>query len=420
MPKPGLAARRAALDLVNGVRIGLLPLSDLHLPGALPPEEKARAQRLAAETLRWSGRADRMIGPYVRQRPPEEVLNLLRLATAELCVDGAAPHGVVDAAVSLAKADIATRRQAGLVNAVLRKVAEEAGKWNTLPVPQLPKWLRKRLVAAYGKAAVEAMEAAHAAGAPLDLTPRNGDAAALAAEVGGTALPTGSVRLSSGQVTALPGYADGRFWVQDAAASIPARVLAAQPGERVLDLCAAPGGKAMQLAAAGAAVTALDISETRMLRVTENLARTGLRADTVVADALGWTGGPFDAVLLDAPCTATGTIRRHPDLPFVKSEGQIADLAALQSALFDRALNFARPGGRIVFCTCSLLPEEGEAQVEAALARHPGLAIDTDALAVPFIDPAWIGPMGLRLRPDLWADRGGIDGFFIACLRAPA
>ncbi len=420
MPKPGLAARRAALDLVNGVRIGLLPLSDLHLPGALPPEEKARAQRLAAETLRWSGRADRMIGPYVRQRPPEEVLNLLRLATAELCVDGAAPHGVVDAAVSLAKADIATRRQAGLVNAVLRKVAEEAGKWNILPVPQLPKWLRKRLVAAYGKAAVEAMEAAHAAGAPLDLTPRNGDAAALAAEVGGTALPTGSVRLSSGQVTALPGYADGRFWVQDAAASIPARVLAAQPGERVLDLCAAPGGKAMQLAAAGAAVTALDISETRMLRVTENLARTGLRADTVVADALGWTGGPFDAVLLDAPCTATGTIRRHPDLPFVKSEGQIADLAALQSALFDRALNFARPGGRIVFCTCSLLPEEGEAQVEAALARHPGLAIDTDALAVPFIDPAWIGPMGLRLRPDLWADRGGIDGFFIACLRAPA
>jgi len=420
MPKPGLAARRAALDLVNGVRIGLLPLSDLHLPGALPPEEKARAQRLAAETLRWSGRADRMIGPYVRQRPPEEVLNLLRLATAELCVDGAAPHGVVDAAVSLAKADIATRRQAGLVNAVLRKVAEEAGKWNILPVPQLPKWLRKRLVAAYGKAAVEAMEAAHAAGAPLDLTPRNGDAAALAAEVGGTALPTGSVRLSSGQVTALPGYADGRFWVQDAAASIPARVLAAQPGERVLDLCAAPGGKAMQLAAAGAAVTALDISETRMLRVTENLARTGLRADTVVADALGWTCGPFDAVLLDAPCTATGTIRRHPDLPFVKSEGQIADLAALQSALFDRALNFARPGGRIVFCTCSLLPEEGEAQVEAALARHPGLAIDTDALAVPFIDPAWIGPMGLRLRPDLWADRGGIDGFFIACLRAPA
>ena len=420
MPKPGLAARRAALDLVNGVRIGLLPLSDLHLPGALPPEEKARAQRLAAETLRWSGRADRMIGPYVRQRPPEEVLNLLRLATAELCVDGAAPHGVVDAAVSLAKADIATRRQAGLVNAVLRKVAEEAGKWNILPVPQLPKWLRKRLVAAYGKAAVEAMEAAHAAGAPLDLTPRNGDAAALAAEVGGTALPTGSVRLSSGQVTALPGYADGRFWVQDAAASIPARVLAAQPGERVLDLCAAPGGKAMQLAAAGAAVTALDISETRMLRVTENLARTGLRADTVVADALGWTGGPFDAVLLDAPCTATGTIRRHPDLPFVKSEGQIADLAALQSALFDRALNSARPGGRIVFCTCSLLPEEGEAQVEAALARHPGLAIDTDALAVPFIDPAWIGPMGLRLRPDLWADRGGIDGFFIACLRAPA
>jgi len=420
MPKPGLAARRAALDLVNRVRIGLSPLSDLGLPEALPPEERARAQRLATDTLRWSGRADRMIGPYLRQRPPEEVLNLLRLATVELCVDGAAPHGVVDAAVSLAKADPAARRQAGLVNAVLRKVAAEAGKWDSLPVPQLPKWLRKRLVSAWGKAAVDAMEADHAAGAPIDLTPRDGDAAALAAAVGGTALPTGSVRLGHGQVTALPGYAEGRFWVQDAAAAIPARALDARPGERVLDLCAAPGGKTMQLAAAGAAVTALDVSGPRMTRVTENLARTSLQAEIVVADALDWTGGHFDAVLLDAPCTATGTIRRHPDLPFVKTEGQIADLAALQSALLDRAVALTRPGGRVVFCTCSLLPEEGEAQVEAALGRHPGLTLDTSALAQPGVDPAWIGPMGLRLTPDLWADRGGIDGFFIACLRTAA
>jgi 16S rRNA (cytosine967-C5)-methyltransferase len=419
MPKPGLAARRAALDLVNGVRIGRRALSDMAVPDALPPEERARAARLATETLRWAGRADRMLGPHLRQRPPEEVLNLLRLGTVELCVDGAAAHGVVDAAVTLAKGDPATRRQAGLANAVLRRVSEEAAKWDALPVPELPKWLRKRLLAAWGKAAVAAMEAAHAAGAPLDLTPRDGDAAALAAAVGGEALPTGSVRLPSAQVTALPGYAEGRFWVQDAAAALPARVLAPAPGAAVLDLCAAPGGKTMQLAAMGARVTALDISGPRMARVTENLARTGLSAETVVADALTWEGGPYDAVLLDAPCTATGTIRRHPDLPYVKEEAQVADLAALQAALIDRALTFVRPGGRVVFCTCSLLPEEGEAQVDAALARHPGLATVPEALALPGVDPAWIGPQGLRLRPDLWADRGGMDGFFIACLRAP-
>jgi 16S rRNA (cytosine967-C5)-methyltransferase len=420
MPKPGLAARRAALDLVNEVRIGGHALADLAPPAALPPEERARAARLAAQTLRWSGRADRMIGPHLRARPPEEVLNLLRLGTMEICVDGAAPHGVVDAAVSLAKGARATQRQAGMVNAVLRRVAESAETWGTLPLPELPKWLRKRLLAAWEKEAVVAIEAAHAAGAPLDLTPRDGDAGALAAAVGGTVLPTGSVRLVAGQVTALPGYAEGAFWVQDAAAALAARILAPSPGARVLDLCAAPGGKTMQLAAMGAHVTALDISGPRMARVAENLDRTSLMAETVVADALTWEAPPFDAVLLDAPCSATGTIRRHPDLPFVKDEAHVETLVALQLALIDRALGLVRPGGRVVFCTCSLLPEEGEAQVEAALARHPGLALDRAAHAVPGIDPAWIGPHGLRLRPDYWAEAGGMDGFFIACLTAPA
>ncbi len=419
MPRPGLAARRAALDLVNGVRCDGRALSDLALPEGLAPEERARAGRLAAETLRWSGRADRMLGPHLRQRPPEEVLNLLRLATVEICVDGALPHGPVDAAVTLAKESIGARRMAGLVNAVLRKVAAGAAAWDGLPVPELPKGLRKRMLDAWGRDAVRAMEAAHAAGAPLDLTPRDGDAAGLAALVGGAVLPTGSVRLPAAHVTALPGYAEGAFWVQDAAAALPARVLAPRPGMRVLDLCAAPGGKTMQLAAAGAHVTALDISEARMGRVAENLARTGLSADIVVADALTWEGGPFDAVLLDAPCSATGTIRRHPDLPFAKDDAQIEALIRLQSALLDRALGLVRPGGRVVFCTCALLPEEGEAQVAAALARHPGLATVPGALALPGVEPDWISAAGLRLRPDFWADRGGMDGFFIACLQVP-
>jgi 16S rRNA (cytosine967-C5)-methyltransferase len=420
MPKPGLAARRAALDLLNGVRIGLQPLSDLQLPKSLPVEEKARAYRLAVDTLRWSGRADRMIGPYLRQRPPEEVLNLLRLGTVELCIDKSAPHGVVDGAVSLAKEDAGTRRQAGLVNAVLRKVSAETGKWDKLPLPQLPKWLRKRLVAAYGKEVAAAIEASHAAGAPLDITPREAPPDEIAKALGGRLLPTGSVRLDSGQVSALPGFDGGKWWVQDAAAAIPARVLAPHPRESVLDMCAAPGGKTMQLAATGADVTALDISAARMDRVTENLARTGLQARTVVADALTWEGGPFDAILLDAPCSATGTIRRHPDLPFVKAESQIDELVSLQTAMLDGALALLRPGGRMVFCTCSLLPEEGEAQVEAALARHPGLAVDHRALHVAGIDPSWVGPHGLRLRPDFWPELGGMDGFFITCLRSSA
>jgi 16S rRNA (cytosine967-C5)-methyltransferase len=224
----------------------------------------------------------------------------------------------------------------------------------------------------------------------------------------------------AGQVSALPGYDSGDWWVQDAAAALAARMLAVVPGEKVLDLCAAPGGKTLQLAAAGAEVTALDISEPRMSRVAENLARTGLAARLVVADALHWTpDGLFDAVLLDAPCSATGTIRRHPELPFLKDGSELAELTALQAALLDRALGFLKPGGRLVFCTCSLLPDEGEAQLSAALARHPGLTVLRPAL--PGIDPAWITPEGgLRLRPDYWADKGGMDGFFMTCLKKGA
>jgi len=187
-------------------------------------------------------------------------------------------------------------------------------------------------------------------------------------------------------------------------------------GLRVLDLCAAPGGKTLQLAAAGADVTALDISGPRMARVAENLARTKLTAQCIVADALQWQPDvPFDAILLDAPCSATGTIRRHPDLPFIKDGSEIAGLVALQSALLDRALGWLKPGGRLVFVTCSLLPDEGEAQLTAALARHPGLKSLPPTL--PGIDPAWITPEGgLRLRPDYWADKGGMDGFFMVTL----
>jgi 16S rRNA (cytosine967-C5)-methyltransferase len=346
------------------------------------------------------------------------VLNLLRLGVMELGTGGA-PHGVVHAAVELAKSEPEAKRAAGLVNAVLRRVAERGPVLAEMPPAELPKALRKRLVAAWGKASVAAMEAVFAVAPPVDLTPRDGDAEALAAAVGGQALETGSVRLTApGQVSALPGYGEGAFWVQDAAAAVPARILAVRPGERVLDLCAAPGGKTLQLAAAGAAVTALDLSAERLGRLHENLARCGLKADVVAADGLDWQGGPFDAVLVDAPCSASGTIRRHPDLPFLKATADNAPLLELQARLIDRAFALVKPGGRLVVCTCSLFPEEGEAQVAAALERLPGLGRDAEATHLSGLDPAWLGAAGeLRIRPDHWAERGGIDGFHIAALR---
>ncbi len=404
--------RRVAVDLIGDVTEKGRLLSEVMARRVekLAPEERARVQRLVLESFRGMDRADRLLGPFLKKRPGPRVLNILRLGVVEICHGGAA-HGVVNACVEIAKSSAETRRQAGLINAVLRKV--DPDKWDALPVPRLPKWLRKVLVVDYGKQAVAAMEAAHFAGAPLDVTAQR--------PVGfGTPLPTGSVRLAEyGQVSALPGYAEGDWWVQDAAAALPAKVLAPAAGARVLDLCAAPGGKTMQLAASGARVTAVDISRTRMGRVEENLRRCGLSAELVVSDALRYEAAPFDAVLLDAPCSATGTIRRHPDLPHAKDGGDFPALFELQAHLIDHALGLLKPGGRLVFCTCSLLIDEGEEQVRDAMVRHAGLTPDLKALHLPGVDPAWIGPEGLRLRPDFWADAGGMDGFFIAALRKP-
>ena len=419
---PGQAPRQAALKLLNAVTGEGAMLSDL-LPKTLetlPAEERARAARLVLTCLRWMDRADRILGPYLQKRPPDSVLNVLRLGTVELCVDGAASHGVVNAMVGLVKADRTTERLSGLVNAVLRKVAANGPqKWDTLPIPQMPKWLRKQLIADYGKVVVQQIEMAHAAGPAIDVTV-NGDPAEWAQKLGGQVLPTGTVRLPAQvQITTLPGFAEGRWWIQDAAAALPAKILAAQPAERVLDLCAAPGGKTMQLAASGADVTALDISGPRMQRVTENLSRTGLSAKLVVADALHFDDAPFDAILLDAPCSATGTIRRHPDLVYAKDGSEFPALFALQLAMIDKALTLLKSGGRLVYSTCSLLIDEGEEQVRDALARHPDLMVDLDALAVPGVDPSWISETGLRTRPDYLAQLGGMDGFFITVFRKP-
>lgn len=406
----GVTARATAVAILDGVLGEGRMLSDFS-GDHLPPADRARALRLAETTLRHLDPADKLLEKHLRKSPPLTVRNTLRLAVTELS-EGAPAHGVVNAAVEITRqGGKRTAHLTGLVNAVLRALPEPL----TLPVQKLPRWLRQPLVHTYGRDISTAIEAVQAQEPPLDLTLREGFP-----HPEGDLLPTGSLRLRApGQLSTLPGYAEGGWWVQDAAAALPAKLLEPQPGEQILDICAAPGGKTLQLAAAKAQVTALDISAPRLARLQANLARTGLTATLVTADALHWQPeAQFDAILLDAPCSATGTIRRHPDLPFVKDGSELTSLTTLQSQLIDRALAWLKPGGRVVFSTCSLLPEEGEAHLTATLNRHPTVTVERPAL--PGVEPHWWTPEGaLRLRPDYWADWGGMDGFFLVRLRKP-
>ncbi|MEM6888956.1 MAG: transcription antitermination factor NusB [Pseudomonadota bacterium] len=418
MADTGVAARAKAAWLLDQVIGEGRLMVELQAAGALddmPPEDRARATRLAQDTLRGLERADRLLQKHLKKYPPLHVRNVLRLGTVELC-SGAAAHGVVNACVSIVASHRKLSHLKGLVNAVLRKIAALPPQaWSALRAPRLPNWLRAPLVKAWGATEVAAIETAHFHGAPLDLTAKT-EAAAVLKQVGGKLLPTGSVRLMTpGQVSQLAGYASGDWWVQDAASALPVRLLDPKPGERVVDLCAAPGGKTLQLAACGAKVTAVDSSGGRMRRVSENLARCGLDAKLLVADALS-VKGAYDAVLLDAPCSATGTIRRHPDLPHAKDGAEFAGLIEQQSRFIDHGWSLVKPGGRMVFCTCSLLPDEGEVQIEDALRRHRDMRVapeDLNGIAL-----AWLSSEGgLRLRPDFWPDTGGMDGFYMALLR---
>ncbi len=416
MSDTGVAPRRAALNMMTAVTADRRPM---HLLGTeltgLEPGEKARAERIATGALRWAGRSDRMLGPYLRMKPDDLVLNALRLALYEIHEAGVPAHAAVNAAVELVP-----KRTKGLVNAVLRNTQRGEKSWSDLPLPKMPKWLRKQLIAAWGKEAVAAMETVQAMAPPVDVTVKNA-AADWAERLTAELLPTGSLRLRDpGQLSVLPGFSEGAWWVQDVAAALPVQLLAPKTGDVVLDICAAPGGKTMQIAAAGAAVTALDSSEVRLTLLRENLKRTKLTAEVVVADALEWSPkNAFDTILVDAPCSATGTLRRHPDLAFAKTGHELEALTALQSALLDRAVEWLKPGGRLVYCTCSLLPQEGEDQRDAVLSRHPELRVDD--IMPAGVDPDWRSAGGgLRLRPDYWADRGGMDGFFMVRLQKPA
>ncbi len=432
---PGFAVRSIAADIVDAVLRCRRALDEelgdaaAH-PGlaGLPERDRALTRALVATVLRRLGTLRHLLGLFLDRGVPKEaprVETALLIGAAQILFLDVPDHAAVDLAVRLVQADRPALHYAGLVNAVLRRLAREGvERLRSLDPAMLdtPEWLMARWIRTYGAETAHAIAAANGHEPALDLTVKS-DPQSWAERLRGRVLPTGSVRLiSHGAVTALPGFAEGAWWVQDAAAALPARLLGEVSGRRIADLCAAPGGKTAQLAAAGARVTAVDRAPARLERLRKNLARLSLQAELVCADVGEWTAEPFDAVLLDAPCSSTGAIRRHPDVPWLKRASDIAALAALQRRLIARAVALLRPGGIRVYCTCALEPEEGEDVVADLGAREPDIRRVPIAPSEVFGCAEFISKDGdLRTLPchlpdpDSWL--AGLDGFYAARLQ---
>jgi 16S rRNA (cytosine967-C5)-methyltransferase len=420
-------ARQVALDLIGAVMRRKRSLDDAiednPAMAELSVRDRAFARLLVATVLRRLGQIDALIADCLNTplAPRAAIVHdVLRLGIAQLMFLRTPPHAAVATSVDLAHARGFLSHK-GLVNAVLRRLSvegpdrverQDAARLNT------PEWLWRSWCRAYGEGLAHAIATAHLKEAPLDLTLRADDEV-WCEKLGATKLPTGSLRRAAGgSITALPGYAEGAWWIQDAAASLPVRLFNGITGRQVVDLCAAPGGKTAQLASAGAHVTAIDRSARRLDRLVTNLNRLGMPVSAVAADALTWRPDePVDAVLLDAPCTATGAIRRHPDVPHLKQPEDVARLAVVQENLLRAAVEMLRPGGTLVYCTCSLEPEEGSERVEALLRsgapieRQP---LDPGEIAAP---SEWVTSAGdLRTLPCHLSEYDGLDGFYAARL----
>ena len=445
---PGLAARRIAADILDGVLHKHRTLDDqLDGPTAhpglktLPDRDRALMRRLVATVLRRLGTLGHVLSRLLDRGVPTDApraQSALLIGAAQILWMDVPDHAAVDLSVRLVQSDRRAAKYAGLVNAVLRRCAREGlGLVEEVKsqVLDIPPWLLARWSAHYGEATAKEMALALRHEPSLDLTVKS-DAAQWASRLHGEMLPTGTVRtLLQGSVTVLPGFAEGQWWVQDAAAALPATLFGDIAGKTIVDLCAAPGGKTAQLAHAGARVIAVDRSPARMARLRDNLARLALSADTVVADAVEWQAEPggFDGVLVDAPCSSTGTIRRHPDIAWLRQEADIAPLVSLQKRLLQKAASLVKPGGMLIYCTCSLEPEEGNEPIAALLATEQSLRrlpIEAGEVAglseivtaegdlrtlpchLPHVDRAL--DRGLDPAPD--PQLGGLDGFYVARL----
>lgn len=378
-PPPGLASRRCALHVLSAVLDSAKPLDEA-LEGSttylkLAPADRAFVQLLVRTTLKRLGQCDALLARWLTKPLPRKAvmaMHILRLGVAQILFLDVPAHAAVHTAVEIAKLE-ELAPQAGLINALLNRTVREGADiivtqdWAKLNTPG---WLWRSWVKAYGEEQARAIVRANLETPALDLTVKD-NPAQWAEKFGGEAVGGNTVRLIEWQdVTALPGYAEGAWWVQDISAALPARMLLEKLGDargkKIIDFCAAPGGKTMQLASSGADVTAVDTSARRMERVHENLKRTRLKADCVVSDALKYTPAfTPDAILLDAPCSATGTLRRHPDIATLRKPAEVARLAALQQKLLDHALSLLAPGGVLVYAVCSIQPEEGVSHLEA-------------------------------------------------------
>jgi len=400
--------------------------SDQRLP-KLSERDRGFVRLLVATTLRRLGQIDAVIDRCLERGLPTKatrVRNMLRVGTAQLLFLQTPPHAAISTTVDLAK-NSPLAGFAKLINAVLRRLDREGREWvaqQDAPRLNTPGWLWDSWTSTYGPETAAAIAEAHLHEAPVDITVAR-DPALWAERLQAEIMPSGTLRRrGGGDITQLPGFAEGAWWVQDLAASLPAKLMGTVKGKQVADLCAAPGGKALQLAVAGAKVTAVDRSAKRMLRFRRNLERLKLAATIVEIDVAGWAPpAPFDAILLDAPCTATGTFRRHPDGPHQKGPGDVAYLADQQHALLKAALSFVKPGGMLVYCVCSLEAEEGEGQIRRLI--DAGLPVERHPVGpeeLPGLEMT-ITPQGdVRTLPQYLLDKGGMDAFFISRLRRTA
>lgn len=390
----------------------------------LTPQQRGSCLHLTLTTLRHLGSIDALIARRMTREPKgahRAVLHVLRLGVTELLWLNTPAYAAVNSYVELTK-KLDFHALSGMVNAILKRISETgARELAALDMAKLdmPAWIWQRWAKAYGEEAVRHIAAIHAQEPPLDISVK-GAPQNWAEALEATALPTGSLRrMKAGRIPDLPGFAEGAWWVQDAAAALPVKLMGTLTGKRVLDMCAAPGGKTAQACAAGAHVTALERSPARALRLAHNLERLKLEATIIEGDAHDYaTSNTFDAVLLDAPCTATGTLRRHPEIAWKRTPQDIERLGRIQHSLLAHAAQLTSPGGLLVYATCSLEPEEGEERIRQFVKEYPYFTVvpaDTSALGIP---TDWVNTEGmLRILPCHWQERGGMDGFFAAALR---